>query len=118
MLIPENAFVYRWEFKTEIHDIKFGVRSVNQQTGEKVNEVALRRVPAHEDEESGFITCQANHKYTVVFDNSYSYFKNKKLTYSVVVTRPLDEVEKSASKIEEKIFDQNENDISNEIKTE
>lgn len=49
---------------------------------------------------------------TVVFDNSYSYFKSKKITYSVVVTMPLTEIEKGASKIEEKIFDQNENDIS------
>ncbi|XP_070492722.1 SEC14-like protein 4 [Chironomus tepperi] len=116
--VEDSGVFLKWEFKTEMHDIKFGVRSVNQQTGEKVNEVPLKRIAANEDEETGFITCQANHKYTVVFDNSYSYFKNKKLTYSVVVTRPLDEVEKSASKIEEKIFDQNENDISCEIKAE
>lgn len=49
---------------------------------------------------------------TVVFDNSYSYFKSKKITYSVVTTTPLTEIEKSASKIEEKIFDQNDNDTS------
>jgi hypothetical protein len=49
----------------------------------------------------------------VVFDNSYSYFKNKKLTYSVVmVETPLGEIEKGASNIEETIVDQNENDIS------
>lgn len=101
-----------------MHDIKFGVRSVNQLTGEKTNEVSLSRVASHETEESGYITCQANHKYTVVFDNSYSYFKNKRLTYSVVITRPLEEVEKSASKIEEKIFDQNENDVSCDAKEE
>lgn len=52
----------------------------------------------------------------MVFDNSYSYFKSKKLTYSVVVTTPLEEIEKSANKIEEKIIDQNENDISLDIK--
>lgn len=53
---------------------------------------------------------------TVVFDNSYSYFKAKKLTYSVVmVETPLGEIEKGASKIEEKIFDQNDNDISHDI---
>lgn len=53
---------------------------------------------------------------TVVFDNSYSYFKAKKITYSVVmVETPLGEIEKGASKIEEKIFDQNDNDISHDI---
>jgi hypothetical protein len=55
---------------------------------------------------------------TVVFDNSYSYFKSKKVTYSVVTTTPLNEIEDSASKIEEKIFDQNENDISAVAKEE
>lgn len=50
---------------------------------------------------------------TVLFDNSYSYFKSKKITYSVVmVETPLVEIENSASKIEEQIFDHNENDIS------
>ena len=53
---------------------------------------------------------------TVLFDNSYSYFKSKKLIYSVVVTTPLDEVEKSASNIEEKLVDQNENNINFESK--
>jgi hypothetical protein len=32
-----------------------------------------------------------------------------------VVTTPLEEIEKSANKIEEKIVDQNENDISLEV---
>lgn len=51
-----------------------------------------------------------------MFDNSYSYFKAKKITYSVVmVETPLVEIEKGASKIEEKIFDQNENDISQDL---
>lgn len=48
---------------------------------------------------------------TVVFDNSYSIFKSKKITYSVVLTSPLSEVEKSASQIEEKLFDQNDNEV-------
>lgn len=112
---------------------------MNTKTGEKFNEIDLRRVTANETEETGFITCQAGHKCewilnstdfiskfncvlsisdTVVFDNSYSYFKSKKLTYSVVVTTPLEEIEKSANKIEEKIVDQNENDISLEAKVE
>jgi hypothetical protein len=55
---------------------------------------------------------------TVLFDNSYSYFKSKKLTYSVVVTTPFQENEKSATKIEEKNVDQNENDITCDTKEE
>jgi hypothetical protein len=51
---------------------------------------------------------------TVVFDNSYSYFKSKKLTYSVVISMPLEQIEKSANKIEEKILDQNENHVGDD----
>lgn len=129
--IEDSGVFLKWDFKTHNHDIKFGVRALNMKTGEKFNEVDLKRIEASETEEHGFITCQANHKCnlflsqretvltsywflsdTVTFDNSYSYFKSKKLTYSVVTTTPLTEIEKSASKIEEKIFDHNENDIS------
>lgn len=58
------AFIdfYRWDFKTEGQDIKFGVRAVNAKTGEKFNEVDLKRVMSHETEETGFVTCQAGHK--------------------------------------------------------
>lgn len=52
----------RWDFKVHAHDIKFGVRAINQKTGEKINEVDLKRVEANESEETGFITCQVNHK--------------------------------------------------------
>lgn len=135
--VDVDGVYLKWDFKTHNNDIKFGVRSLNTKTGEKVSDVDLRRIEASEREESGFITCQANHKCnlfssprptgwlkqifisdTVVFDNSYSYFKSKKLTYSVVTTTPLTEIEESASKIKEKIFDQNENDISEVQRTE
>lgn len=51
---------------------------------------------------------------TVVFDNSFSYFKSKKLTYSVVMTTPLGKIEQTANSIEsdEKHVDQNENDLT------
>lgn len=39
----------------------------------------------------------------VVFDNSYSYFKNKRIRYSVILTAPVsvDELEKGAAKLED-----------------
>lgn len=38
----------------------------------------------------------------VVFDNSYSYFKNKRIRYSVILTAPVsvDELEKGAAKLD------------------
>lgn len=43
----------------------------------------------------------------VVFDNSYSYFKNKRIRYSVILTPPVsvDELEKGAATLEEKIIE-------------
>lgn len=38
------------------------MRALNTKTGEKFNEVDLKRVATLETEETGFITCQANHK--------------------------------------------------------
>jgi hypothetical protein len=35
----------------------------------------------------------------VMFDNSYSYFKGKKIKYSVLMTTPLSEIEKAANDI-------------------
>lgn len=54
-------FYFRWDFKTDGQDIKFGVRAVNTKTGEKFNEVELKRVVTP-PEETGFVTCQAGHK--------------------------------------------------------
>lgn len=36
---------------------------------------------------------------SVLFDNSYSYFKTKKIRYSVLMTTPLSEIEQTASAI-------------------
>ena len=49
---------------------------------------------------------------TVVFDNSYSYFKSKKLTYSVVITKPLDENEENSTQIEEQVEENGTNGIN------
>jgi hypothetical protein len=62
VIIILNDHTFRWDFKTHQHDIRFGIRAVNTQTGEKINEVELRRIEASANDETGFITCQANHR--------------------------------------------------------
>jgi hypothetical protein len=57
-----NGECSRWDFKVHAQDIKFGIRAVDQKTGDKLSEVDLRRIAASESDETGFITCQANHK--------------------------------------------------------
>ncbi|XP_035908420.1 SEC14-like protein 2 [Anopheles stephensi] len=89
----------KWEFRTFDHDIKFGVKCVNKKTEESAIEVPLKRVSSHQVDESGFITCQPGCTYHVLFDNSYSYFKTKKIRYSVLMTAPLSDVEQTMAPI-------------------
>jgi hypothetical protein len=53
-----------------------------------------------------------------VFDNSYSYFKSKKLTYSVVISKPLDQTEETTTQIEEQVEDSETNGTNEEIEAE
>lgn len=42
-------------------DIKFGVRAVNKATGEKFEEVEMKRVEAIDGDQTGFIATEPNH---------------------------------------------------------
>ena len=53
---------FRWDFKVHGYDIKFGVRAIDQKTGERFKEVELKKISSSEENESGFITCQPNYK--------------------------------------------------------
>lgn len=51
-----------WDFRTLDHDIKFGVLSIDNATGEKRSEVPLTKVYSNEMNEVGFITTRPNTK--------------------------------------------------------
>ncbi|ALC42835.1 CG13893 [Drosophila busckii] len=72
-----------WNFRTFDYDIKFGIYSMDEKTGEKRSEVPLGTVYSNEMDEAGFISTRSNTTYTVVFDNSASYLRSKKLRYWV-----------------------------------
>lgn len=95
--------VLSWDFSTIDHDIRFGIKSVDNKTGESHSEVPLTRVISNEMDEAGYITCRGGTKYVVVFDNSYSYLRSKKLKYCVEITPPLEELEKGADDINDQI---------------
>lgn len=97
----------KWEFRTLNDDIRFGVRSINLATEEVTNEFPLRRCASHQGNEIGFIKCQPNCLYKVCFDNTYSYFKSKKIQYSVVMTSSVGDLDLDETENEE-----NEEDLS------
>ncbi|XP_022214130.2 SEC14-like protein 2 [Drosophila obscura] len=79
----EEQKVLSWEFRTIDYDIKFGIYSVDEKSGEKRSEVPLGTVYSNEMDEIGYISTRPNTTYTVVFDNSASYLRGKKLRYWV-----------------------------------
>ncbi|KAH8380316.1 hypothetical protein KR009_009926, partial [Drosophila setifemur] len=79
----EQQKILSWEFRTFDYDIKFGIYSVDEVSGEKRSEVALGTVYSNEMDEIGYISTRPNTTYTVVFDNSASYLRSKKIRYWV-----------------------------------
>jgi len=49
-----------WNFRTLDYDIKFGIYSVDEKTGEKRSEVPLGTVYSNEMDEAGFISTRPN----------------------------------------------------------
>nr|XP_023024344.1 SEC14-like protein 4 [Leptinotarsa decemlineata] len=90
-IVAEEGCFLRWEFKTDGHDIKFGV-TLKDEHGVESPVVRHRRVASHQMDESGAIACQAPATYTVTFDNTYSLLRSKKLQYCIFVTQPLDKM--------------------------
>ncbi|XP_046680270.1 SEC14-like protein 2 isoform X1 [Homalodisca vitripennis] len=82
----EGSFL-KWGFYSDGHDIKFGVSSKDEEGRETVV-VPVHRVECHKTEEVGTIECPTPATYTIIFDNSYSYLRNKKLHYSISITTP------------------------------
>ncbi|KZC13323.1 SEC14-like protein 2 [Dufourea novaeangliae] len=83
----EMGCLLSWEFRTEDHDIKFGIIKI-ETNGSKKEVIPVRRVAAHQLDEIGILTCEVPATYSVVFDNSYSLLRNKKIHYSVRVLPP------------------------------
>lgn len=70
--------------------------------GTKNVEIELARVASHQLDEEGFISCIPGWTYYVLFDNSYSYFTNKRIRYaiSLAVSADVDELEQAADALE------------------
>ncbi|XP_075220520.1 SEC14-like protein 2 isoform X3 [Lycorma delicatula] len=87
-LAAEEGSFLKWGFYSDGHDIKFGVVSKDE-NGKETVIIPIHRVPSHQAEEVGVITCPQPATYTIIFDNSYSYLRSKKLHYSITLSPPL-----------------------------
>lgn len=87
-IVVDPGCALKWDFKTEAHDIRFGITYCDND-GNESPAVRFQRVASHQVNEVGVIACQAPATYRVVFDNTYSLMRNKKLYYNITVTDPL-----------------------------
>lgn len=95
-MIPDKiGSILSWEFRSEDHDIKFGIIKKNN-SGEKIEIIPIHRVAAHQIDEVGVLTCEEPATYSVVFDNSYSLLRNKKIHYNVRIEEPNDGLQELA----------------------
>jgi hypothetical protein len=90
-IVADEGCFLKWEFRTESHDIRFGV-TLKDADGNSTAVVPHKRVAAHQIDESGVVACQSPATYTVTFDNSYSLLRSKKLHYEILVTPPVEKM--------------------------
>ncbi|XP_073985100.1 SEC14-like protein 2 isoform X2 [Rhodnius prolixus] len=86
--VTEIGSFLKWAFFTDGHDIKFGILS-RDKSGKEKEELAISRVSCSQVEEEGVLTCNELSTYSVIFDNTYSILRNKKLHYSISLLPPL-----------------------------
>ncbi|XP_071574042.1 SEC14-like protein 2 isoform X1 [Temnothorax nylanderi] len=89
---PEVGSILSWEFRSEGHDIKFGILKKDASNGTKTEVIPIRRVASHQLDEVGLLTSETPSTYSVVFDNTYSMLRNKKVHYSIRVLPPAPKV--------------------------
>jgi len=75
-----------WKFKSDGHDISFGIFHGEREV------LPLKRVDAHKELQTGKLECERPGKYTVVFDNSYSYTKGKHVHHRIEIIDPFSTV--------------------------
>eukprot|EP00004_Rigifila_ramosa_P001026 TRINITY_DN1100_c0_g1_i1.p3 TRINITY_DN1100_c0_g1~~TRINITY_DN1100_c0_g1_i1.p3 ORF type:complete len:143 (-),score=31.06 TRINITY_DN1100_c0_g1_i1:54-482(-) len=84
-VVPDTWISY--QFSTAEHDIGFGI--VFGPSRETV--LPLARYDCHTDPCQGRFQARKAGKYTLMFDNSFSMFRSKQLTYKVFVQAPGDQ---------------------------
>ncbi|XP_044732366.1 SEC14-like protein 2 [Chrysoperla carnea] len=86
-ICADQGYILSWDFKTDGHDIKFAINRIDED-GNKDNVVPSKRVNCNYDSEVGVIECVAPSTYTVIFDNTYSYLRSKKIQYNIKLVAP------------------------------
>lgn len=90
-IVAEEGCVLRWDFRTDDHDIKFGLTCRNEEGIESVV-IPLHRVNCQDINEVGVINCDYPATYTVIFDNTYSMLRSKKVLHNIQLSIPIEKL--------------------------
>jgi len=80
--VLEEGSAISWKFKSERHDIGFGIFH------EGIAVLPIQRMDAHNKKQIGKYNCEGIGRYRIVFDNSYSYARSKQVHYTIEVVSP------------------------------
>ncbi|GBP40960.1 SEC14-like protein 2 [Eumeta japonica] len=81
----------KWEFGMDNHDIKFSIR-FRDEDGNETLVHGPRKVVGDGNIDSGVIPATGPATYTVIFDNSHSRIRSKKVFYNLLITMPISEL--------------------------
>lgn len=80
--VEKPCTMLKWEFRTENYDIGFGV-NLTSESGKRREIVPSRKYNSHLVAEDDSIVCSTPGTYSVIFDNSFSWTKSKKVFYLI-----------------------------------
>ena len=94
--MTEPRSTLKWEFKTADNDIGFGLyrqRNIEELKGVNSGDdeddiIPLHRVNSHLVPEDGAIVAEKAGKYVFKFDNSFSWYRKKRVMYKIDVVPP------------------------------
>ncbi|XP_046633881.1 SEC14-like protein 2 [Daphnia pulicaria] len=81
--VKDANTLLKWDFQSEEGDIGFAV--YRKKSGELIPVVPYDRVDCQMSPEEGEIHCEYAGHYVLEFDNSFSYFRSKKIWYSITM---------------------------------
>ena len=94
--VPKSRSTLKWEFKTAENDIGFNLyrqRNIEELHGPNSGDdeddvISMHRVNSHLVPEDGLIVVQKPGKYVFKFDNTYSWYRSKRVMFKIEVIPP------------------------------
>lgn len=86
--VPESGSILQWEFKTENHDIGFGLYYALDESKNLQELIPVERVNCHLVPETGSWYCEDEGTYILKFDNTFSMLRSKKIRYRTEIIPP------------------------------